>query len=65
MKIHFYVHVEELEYLDKIIKGKLNAELYPITVSPTYFKDSYLIDISYSDFVRLNDKNTFISLISL
>jgi len=65
MKIHFYIHEGELEYLDKIIKGKLDAELYPITISPTYFKDSYLIDISYSDYVRLNDKNTFISLISL
>lgn len=65
MKIHFYIHSEELEYLDKIIKGKLNAERYPITISPTYFKDSYLVDISYSDFVRLNDQKTFISLISL
>lgn len=65
MKIHFYIHEGELEYLDKIIKGKLDAEMYPITISPTYFKDSYLIDISYSDYVRLNDKNTFISLISL
>jgi hypothetical protein len=62
MKIHFYIHEGELEYLDKIIKGKLDAELYPITISQTYFKDSYLVDISYSDFVRLNDKNTFISL---
>ena len=65
MKIYFYVHAGELEYLDKIIKGKLDAEAYPVTISPTYFKDSYLVDISYSDFVRLNDKNTFISLISL
>ena len=65
MKIHFYIHEGELEYLDKIIKGKLDAETYPVTISPTYFKDSYLTGISYSDFVRLNDKNTFISLISL
>lgn len=65
MKIYFYVHSGELEYLDKIIKGKLDAETYPVTISPKYFKDSFLVDISYSDFVRLNDKNTFISLISL
>lgn len=65
MKIYFYVHSGELEYLDKIIKGKLDAETYPVTISPAYFKDSYLVDISYTDFVRLNDKNTFISLISL
>ena len=65
MKIYFYVHSGELEYLDKIIKGKLDAETYPVTISPIYFKDSFLVDISYSDFVRLNDKNTFISLISL
>lgn len=65
MRIHFYVHSGELEYLDKIIKGKLDANGYPVSISPTYFKDSYLVDISYSDFVRLNDKNTFISLISL
>lgn len=65
MNLHFYIHIEELEYLDKILKGKLEAEEYKITISPIYFKDSYLVVISYSDFVRLNDKNTFISLISL
>jgi len=62
MKIHFFIHVEELEYLNKIINGKLEADEYKITISQTYFKDSYLVSISYSDFVRLNDKNTFISL---
>jgi len=65
MNIHFYVHSEELEYLNKILKGKLDPGNYPITISPTYFKDSFLINISYSDFVRLSDQKTFTSLISL
>lgn len=65
MKIHFYVHANELETLNKLIKGKLDTEKYKVTVSPIYFKDSYLIDISYSDFVRLNDQKIFTSLISL
>ena len=65
MRVHIYVHAEELEYLNKIIKGKAEAGEYKVSISPIYFKDSYLVDISYTDFVRLNDKNTFISLISL
>jgi hypothetical protein len=65
MRVHIYVHAEELEYLDKIIKGKAEAGEYKVTISPIYFKDSYLIDMPYSDFVRLNDQKTFTSLISL
>lgn len=65
MRIHFYVHTEELEYLNKIIQGKTEAGEYRVSVSPTYFKDSYLVDISYDDFVRLNDNNQLDSLISL
>jgi len=65
MRVHIYVHAEELEYLNKIIKGKVEAGEYKVTISPIYFKDSYLIDMPYSDFVRLNDQKTFTSLISL
>jgi len=65
MKVYFYIHAEELEYLDKIIKGKKEAGEYQISISPTYFSESYFIGIPYSDFVRLNDQKTFISLISL
>ena len=65
MKIHFYVNVNELETLNKLIKGKLDTEKNKVTISPVYFKDSYLIDIPYYDFVRLNDQKIFTSLISL
>jgi len=65
MRIHFYIHAEELEYLNKIIKGEMEAEEYQVSIAPSYFENSYLVDISYDDFTRLNDNNTFISLISL
>ncbi len=65
MRIHFYIHAEELEYLNKIINGKLEVGEYQISIAPSYFENSYLVDISYDDFVRLNDKNTFTTLISL
>ena len=65
MRIHFYIHVGELEYLNKIIKGEMDADDYQISIAPHYFENSYLVDISYEDFIRLNDNNTFTSLISL
>lgn len=65
MRIHFYIHAEELEYLNKIIKGTLEAGEYQVSIAPYYFENSYLVDISYDDFIRLNDNNTFTSLISL
>jgi hypothetical protein len=65
MRIHFYVHVEELEYLNKILAEKIEAGEYQISIAPTYFENSYLVDISYDDFIRLNDNNTFTTLISL
>jgi hypothetical protein len=65
MRIHFYVHIEELEYLNKIIYGNMEAGEYRVSISPTYFKGSYLVDISYTDFVRLNDNNQLSTLISL
>ena len=65
MRIHFYIHAEELEYLNKIIKGEMEAEEYQVSIAPSYFENSYLVDISYDDFTRLNDNNTFTSLISL
>ena len=65
MRIHFYVHVEELEYLNKIIQGKMEADEYRVSISPMYFADSYLIDIEYDDFVRLKDNNQLDTLISL
>lgn len=65
MRIQFYVHLEELEYLNKILQGKMEAGEYQISISPCYFDNSYLVDISYEDFVRLNDNNTFTTLISL
>ena len=55
----------ELEYLNKLIKGKMEAGEYQISISQHAFKNSYLVDISYNDFTRLNDNNTFTSLISL
>lgn len=65
MRIHFYIHTEELEYLNKILCGKMEAGEYQISIAPTYFENSYLVDISYNDFVRLNDSDTFTTLISL
>lgn len=65
MRIHFYVHVEELEYLNKIINGKIEADEYQISIAQSYFDNSQLVSISYEDFVRLNDNNTFTTLISL
>lgn len=65
MRIHFYVHIDELEYLNKIINGKMEVDEYQISISPNYFENSYWIGISYDDFVRLNDNNTFTTLISL
>jgi hypothetical protein len=65
MRVHFYIHVNELEYLHKALKGELNAEKYQISIAPNHFENSYLIDISYDDFTKLNDNNTLISLISL
>jgi len=65
MRIHFYVHTEELEYLNTIIKDNMETGEYPVSIAPTYFENSYLIDISYDDYVRLNDNNTFTTLISL
>jgi hypothetical protein len=65
MRIHFYVHLEELEYLNKILQGKMEADEYQVSIAPCYFDNSYLVDISYEDFVRLNDNNTFTTLISL
>jgi len=65
MRIHFYIHAEELEYLNKIIKGEIEAGEYQVSIAPSYFENSYLVDISYDDFTRLNDNNTFTSLISL
>lgn len=65
MRIHFYIHAEELEYLNKILNGKMEADEYQISISPSYFDNSYHVDVSYEDFVRLNDNNTFTTLISL
>lgn len=65
MRIHFYIHIGELEYLNKIIAGKMEAGEYQISISPYYFNDSYLTSIPYDDFIRLNDNNTFTTLISL
>jgi len=65
MRIHIYVHSKELEYLHKAIKGEVEASEFKVSTSPSYFEDSYLVDIPYTDFVRLTDNQTFISLISL
>lgn len=65
MRIHFYVHIGELEYLNKILCGKVESDEYQISISSNYFENSYLVDISYNDFIRLNDNNTFTTLISL
>ena len=65
MRIYFYIHNEELEYLNKIINGKMETGEYQISISPNYFDNSYYVSISYNDFVRLNDNNTFTTLISL
>lgn len=65
MRILFYVNINELEYLNKIIKSKMFESEYQITISPNYFESSYLVDIPYDDFVRLSDNNTFNTLISL
>ncbi len=65
MRIHFYIHVEELEYLNKILTEKMEADEYQISIAPTYFENSYLVDISYNDFIRLKDNNAFTTLISL
>jgi hypothetical protein len=65
MRIHFYIHVNELEYLNKIIKNEMETREYQVSISPSYFDNSYLVDISYDDFIRLNDSNTFNTLISL
>jgi hypothetical protein len=63
MRIHFYIHIEELEYLNKILHSKMEAQEYRVSISPMYFENSYLVDIS--DFVRLNDNYQFSTLISL
>lgn len=65
MRIYFYIHVNELEYLNNIISGKVETGEYQVSISPSYFEGSYLVDISYDDFVRLNDTNQFSTLISL
>lgn len=65
MRIHFYIHVNELEYLNKILCANLEFEEYQLSIASNYFENSYLVDISYNDFVRLNDNDIFTTLISL
>lgn len=65
MRIHFYVHVDELEYLNKILTEKIDMDAYQISIASTYFENSYLVDISYDVFTILKDNNVFITLISL
>lgn len=65
MRIHFYVHLDELEYLNKILQGKMEVGEYQVSIAPCYFDNSYLVDIPYDDFIRLNDNKSFTTLISL
>lgn len=65
MRIHFYVHVDELEYLNKILTEKIDMDACQISIAPTYFENSYLVDISYDVFMILKDNNVFTTLISL
>lgn len=65
MRVYFYILIEELEYLNKILRGELDADEYKVSILHEYFEGSILTSLPYEDWVRLNDQETFTTLISL
>ena len=60
-----YVHIDELDFLNHILNGNVKDIENKISISSIPFKDSYLVDMIYDDFIRLKDNDTFRLLISI
>jgi hypothetical protein len=65
MRIHVYVHIDELDFINQMLNGNTNDIENKISISSVPFKDSYLVDMTYDDFIRLKDNDTFRLLISI
>jgi len=65
MRIHFYISIEELENLNRMINGKKDDTCRPFLIASSYFEDSIHTDISYDNYVMLNDSNLIYRIISL
>jgi len=64
MKVYFYIRHEKLEYLNKVLKDYNNLE-EPIKISFNYRPHSVMVSLPIDDFIGLNDRDTFHTLISL
>jgi hypothetical protein len=52
--------------LNKLLqKEQIEPGFEPIKIAANHFEGSYMVDISYDEYVRLNDNEIFISLLLL
>jgi hypothetical protein len=66
MRVHFYIIQSDIYVLNKLLeKERIEPGGEPIKIAANYFKGSYMVDISHDEYVRLNDNELLISLLSL
>jgi len=64
MKIYFYILVKDVEYLNNVLTdyNNLNESLQ---VSFNSMKDSVMISLPVDEYIALNDRGAFATLLSL
>jgi len=64
MKVYFYIKHTDIEYLNKILKDFNNLNrMLEISFNP--MNDAAMVSLSVEDFISLNDREVFATLISL
>ena len=56
---------EDFEYLNSIIKNGMATGERKIIIAHSYFKNAYLVNLSYDDFVIIIDNDVLAPIISL
>jgi hypothetical protein len=57
---------KDISYLNELLlNDQIEAGCQPIKIAANYYTGSYMVDITYNEYVRLNDKEILISLFSL
>lgn len=65
MKIHIYVKTKDLEYLNNILKDPFSETTREFEYSNIPFNESTMISLTFDQWIRLQDMEALITLISL
>ncbi len=65
MKIHIYVKTRDLEHLNKILKDPFSETTKEFEFSNIPFQESTMISLTFDQWIRLQDMEALITLVSL